>query len=466
MKTKIIHLFPLILLLSISATASAQTGLIEQMPIKILDSSIVRDWTESRCILYYKNYHTNKSYFCVEDISTHTILTAELPSFANIDITDFRVRKDSVFFCGTFNLSPSQHGALVGFFDINRVFFSSPTDQIHYGLFPFIDTANATVFELLRPQRMDVIPFRGVTHIVLVGTTYHATRADTSTTLCDVFFDNSTGTWTANQYVNGSPGIVFTDVASSGSFVAVAAKKNVSTEYFTGVYLPSANILNTPLYPGILYKMGGNKPLDDVLIESIGLERFVLAHYSKFPNDSYGTEFDMFDINTALSSVTPLFYWQVYHGNTTYFSMGWQLRRLCYHNLWQRMMLLHDISCPALTGVESTVFCLDMTLPTPSMGIKALHFPNLSLKEFDRMNAGLFHATGTLLPNGRIGALTHEWSLISTGCRSEFVPEFDVIPLLMTESPYLFDQYSPVVSPVSISPTLADFETSIVCERH
>ena len=358
MKTKIIHLFPLILLLSISATASAQTGLIEQMPIKILDSSIVRDWTESRCILYYKNYHTNKSYFCVEDISTHTILTAELPSFANIDITDFRVRKDSVFFCGTFNLSPSQHGALVGFFDINRVFFSSPTDQIHYGLFPFIDTANATVFELLRPQRMDVIPFRGVTHIVLVGTTYHATRADTSTTLCDVFFDNSTGTWTANQYVNGSPGIVFTDVASSGSFVAVAAKKNVSTEYFTGVYLPSANILNTPLYPGILYKMGGNKPLDDVLIESIGLE------------------------------------------------------------------------------------------------------------EFDRMNAGLFHAIGTLLPNGRIGALTHEWSLISTGCKSEFVPEFDVIPLLMTESPYLFDQYSPVVSPVSISPTLADFETSIICERH
>lgn len=463
MKTNIKSLF-LIVLIFFPIAVSAQNGIIEQMPVKLLDTTIIRDWKENMCILYYKDFNTNKGYFCVEDNTSSIIQMAEINPYVD-NITDFRVHKDSVFFCGKYkvpSITGNSEGAVVGFFDINNLFFSPTSDFIHYGQFPDVyDPSAITHFNLLQPQRMDLYTYQGITHIVLVGTTSQGTRSVTSTTLCDVYYN---GGWTANQYENGNGNIVFTDVASSGAFVAVAAKRRGLADYYAGVYLPSSNILTTPLYSGILFNLGGNAPLDDLLIESIAPERFVMTHYSKFAT-YYGTEYDMFDVNMGLSTVTPLFYWQVYHGDVNYYNMGWRLKRLCYHPVQRRMLLLHDISCPVLSGIESVIFSLDMTLTGTPAGIQAAYYPTLTLKEFDRFGSGFYHAIGQILPNRRIGAIAHEWNLSIAGCRNEFVPEYDVSTLSMTENPYSFVLYSPLVRDISISSTVSELETSTICEQ-
>lgn len=314
---------------------------------------------------------------------------------------DFEVLDDKVFFCG-------KHCAtsigVVGWFDINNVFYMS--GAIQYGGFP-------SALRMTSLSRLDVYYFNGMYHMALIGEMQTSGGAS-YTTVCDVY--DSAGVWKA-YYLNNSAGdIGYTDIAANGSHVVAAAKKSYSADYMVNIYKISPNFLSTPIPTVSKYLLNGDTPLDDILVEAVGSDMFVLAYY--YDSLSYaGTEYAVFSVDAVTDMVSPLYYWQIEHGASTMYS-GWKLRELKYDPDAQNLLLLHDVSCSWYAGIKSVVFSHDVLIFSSGY-IKWSYTPGMLMHGMDRLQGGFYQTIG-VDPVLDYLTINHEWVGALSMCREDF----------------------------------------------
>ena len=233
-------------------------------------------------------------YFFIKDINP-IAQVAVLP--VGNTVTDFRVKNDSVFFCGMDN---TYGYGIVGFFDINALF--AGTGTITYGILQ--QTVSSPY--VTRPTRMDVYTFRGITHIAFVGDLLTNVPGSPtlvpSTTVGDAYFDNYFSTWNIDFYQNAGCDMIYTDIAASSDYVVAVAKKNFSPDYFVHVFRISGDFLSSPIGANNVFQITGNVPMGDILLEDISATDFVLAYHFAVAGGP-GTELQQFRVDPVTPTI-------------------------------------------------------------------------------------------------------------------------------------------------------------------
>ena len=119
MKTK--SLISISILLACFASAMGQSS-VWNLPESPDDTSIVREWTGGKYLVYSKNLPSNK--ITLHDNYSPTAISIQIPS--NVHINDFRIVGDTVF-AGGYMLNASSKYGLIACFDINDMLGGSGT---------------------------------------------------------------------------------------------------------------------------------------------------------------------------------------------------------------------------------------------------------------------------------------------------------------------------------------------------
>ena len=438
-----------LLFLMVCFECVAQNGLVTKTQDLPRKNTLIRAWNADFSIGYTDN-GSDQGYFFLEDIANKHLTVAGLrPYFM---VSDFSVYNNRVYFCGSFVLG-TKYG-IVGWFDISTVFYG--TGMIQYGCFP---TPTSTTYEVTRFTNMDVFQYGGHTHLAVVGEMGTSSSASgTLTTLCDVYYNG--GTWVANLYGDTSRVLFYTDIAASDRYVMAVAKKSQSDDYLVCAYNVSANFLNTPISAGAKYILHGDTPLDDILIEDVGTDFFVLAHYYDSLSLA-GTEFELLKVDGVGNMVVPQSYWQVQHGVSAA-NLGGRLRELHYDYVRQKLLLLHDSRCNQYSGVESVVIEHDVSSAVPGT-VSGSYIHNVEMHGMDEMINGYYQTIGISSPGDSL-TISHEWDENVLACRTPFSLPTQVFTLRSITAYFSERIINPFVGLLSFTPQRMEVELDTYCE--
>ena len=413
MKRKLTKWLMVPLFLMVCLEGVAQNSLIlktQDLPRK---NSLIRTWNTDYSI-GYSDYGGGQGYFFLENIANRYMYVA--PLRGDVMVNDFCVYNDSVYFCGT---NTSTNVGVVGHFDINSVFYG--TGWIDYGEISYLTMSTSKV---LRFTRMDVFEYAGHVHWAMVGE-LEIPGHPITTTLCDVY-NIGIGGWIVNLYdgMTSLGDMVYTDIAATDEWVVATSKKRSSNEYMVSVYRVVSPFLSTPLNGMNKFLLYGDSPLDDILIEDIGEDSFVLAHHYDSLSIA-GTEFSVIIVDGANQTIVPQYYWQVPH-NIGVSALSGKMFDLHYDSGSQRLLLLHDAGCSYYTGVESVVFELDL-FNAVSGFVKCSYIHGISMNGMDVMTNGNFQTIGIDVADSL--AISHEWNLSGYECRTVIELPSTIFPL-------------------------------------
>ena len=429
-----------LLFLMVCFECVAQNGLVlktQDLPSK---NTIIRTWNVEHSI-GYSDDGAIQGYFFLEDIANRHLAVVGVMS--GVLVSDFRVYNNRVYFCGK---SVTNNIGVVGWFDIGLVFYG--TGMIQYGGFP----PPSPTYEVSSFTKMDVFETGGVVHMALVGEMATSGSGPTLTTLCDVYYYG--GVWVANRYNDISGELDYKDIAASDRYVMAVAKKTRSDEYLVCAYNISANFLNTPISAGAKYVLYGDTPLDDILIEDVGTDFFVLAHYYDSLSLA-GTEFELLKVDGVGNTVVPQRYWQVQHGVSAA-NLGGRLRDLHYDYVRQKLLLLHDSRCNQYSGIESVVIEHDVSNVVPGN-------VNGSFIHGVEMHNGYYQTIGVSSPEDSL-TISHEWDETVLACRKPFSLPTYIFPLRSTMIYYLEGIVSPALTIINMVPSKQEVGLDTYCE--
>ena len=431
-------------MLATGTVAVAQTSVVLNTNGLPNQNALIRTWVDNYSIGYVDGGRMQQGYFFVEDIASRHLRV--VPLLPDVEVHDFEVLDDKVFFCGEHN---GLYIGVVGWFDINNVFYMS--GSIQYGGFP-------SASRMTSLSRLDVYYFNGIYHMALIGE-MQIPGGTSVTTVCDVY--DSAGVWKAN-YLNNAAGLIsYTDIAVDGNHVVAAAKKSYSDDNLVSIYKISSNFLSTPIPLVSKYILNGDTPLDDILVEAVGSDMFVLAYY--YDSLSYaGTEYAVFSVDAVTDMVSPLYYWQIEHGASTMYS-GWKLRELKYDPVAQNLLLLHDVSCSWYTGIKSVVFSHDV-LVFSSGYIKWSYTPGMLMHGMDRLQGGFYQTIG-VDPVLDYLTINHEWVGTLSMCREDFKTPNRLFHLSIEKLYYPDDVNETILTPGSSSEEMFEIQLGSQCER-
>ena len=408
---------------------------------------VIREWTPGVAIGYMEDL-ARGGYFFIKDFNP-IAQVAELPM--RNTVTDFRVKNDSVFFCGMDN---TYGYGIVGFFDINALF--AGTGTITYGILQ--QTVSSPY--VTRPTRMDVYTFRGITHIAFVGDllTYAAGSSTPvpSTTVGDAYFDNYSGNWIVDFYQNAAGDMVYTDIAASSDYVVAVAKKNYSPDYFVHVFRLSGDFLSTPIGVNNVFQITGNVPMGDILIEDISATDFVLAYHFAVGGGP-GTELQQFRVDPVTPTIIIQLSLLAHHGASVSYSPAWAMKQLSFDATGMRLLLLQDAATDIMPSVESNILSY-----TPS-GIGAGYvdvscIPGVSLNRMDTKSTGGYWAIGD---SGGVTAIAEEFfpAAPSMSCQIRYTMDCGTIPEVRVTSRYpdLRIQFFPPPHYMNVSQKFVEF---------
>ena len=383
---------------------SAQTMNRWKIPDLSGDNMIVREWTPY-FTMGYGTTHDGEGCFFIQGVYPSQVMTATLPR--GYTVTDFRILHDTVFFCGTDAVS---NYGIVGLFDIYALF--TGTGNINYGyLYQLLSTPQYDV----RPKRMDLFSCRGVTHIAFVGDLIYTYAASTQvlSTVGDAYWGGTT--WIVDYYDESARPMSYTDVAASGSHIVVPAKKNNSNEFFVEVFEPSTDMLTTRMNPGHIFKITGDYPMDDIVVDDTNADDFALA-YHYVSGGTAGSAVQLLHVNTLLHTVSVTHTLHAPHGTGTLYSSAWKVKQLCMDNVSHRLLLLHDANSSVVATVESTISKYDISTPIPSL-LNLSYVQGVRLDRMDASSTGGYWTIGLDTP---MLTLTKESYPSIIICRKEY----------------------------------------------
>ena len=425
----------------------AQNGLVTKTQDLPGKNTLIRAWNVDFSIGYTDD-GSNQGYFFLDDIANKHLSVVRL--WNDVLVSDFRVYNNIVYFCGK---SVASNIGVVGWFDIALVFYGS--GMIHYGGFPF---SSYSYYEVSCFTKMDVFETGGIVHMASVGEMAASGPGPTLTTLCDVYYYG--GVWVANRYNDISGLLDYKDIAASDRYVMAVAKKSQSDDYLVCAYNVSANFLNTPISAGAKYVLYGDTPLDDILIEDVGTDFFVLAHYYDSLSLA-GTEFELLKVDGVNNTVVPQRYWQVEHGVSAA-NLGGRLRELHYDYVRQKLLLLHDSRCNQYSGIESVVIEHDVSSTVPGT-VNGSYIHNVEMHGMDEMPNGYYQTIG-VSPSGDSLTISHEWDENVLACRTPFSLPTQVFTLRSITTNYIEGIISPTLTPLDMIPIKLEVELDTYCE--
>ena len=429
--------------------AAAQNSLVLKTQDLPNHNSLIRTWNNDYSIGYTDD-DMGQGYFFVENTTNRYLYYVKLRPDARV--SDFCVHNDYVYFCGSYEGNP--YYGIVGCFDINSVM--GGTASINYGLF---NTTTYPIYKVRNFIRMDIFEYGGYVHMALVGYLQDASNNIVGTTLCDVYFTG--GAWIANYY-NGPVGIGsmdYLDIAASSEYVVATSKVSTSNDYMVSVYRVSANYLNSPLSPGTKFQLFGDTPFDNILVEDVGPNSFMLAYYydSLYHTD---TEFGLISVDGANSTIVPQYYCHVPHGVSTLQTS--KMHNLHYDYGTQKLLLLQSLSCNQYGGSENVVFEYDVSNPVAGY-ILGSYIHGIQMNDIDEMINGYYQTIGTDVLHDSL-FINHEINATSHGCRELFeMPQY-IFPL--TSRTMFFPEVlvSPLVPYISIPVSIVKVELDTYCE--
>lgn len=377
---------------------------------------IIREWTPGGAIGYMEDL-SRGGYFFIKDINP-IAQVAVLP--VGNTVTDFRVKNDSVFFCGMDN---TYGYGIVGFFDINALF--AGTGTITYGILQ--QTVSSPY--VTRPTRMDVYTFRGITHIAFVGDLLTNVPGSPtlvpSTTVGDAYFDNYFSTWNIDFYQNAGCDTIYTDIAASSDYVVAVAKKNFSPDYFVHVFRISGDFLSSPIGANNVFQITDNVPMGDILLEDISATDFVLAYHFAVAGGP-GTELQQFRVDPVTPTIIIQLSLLAHHGASVSYSPAWAMKQLSFDATGMRLLLLQDAATDMMPSVESNI--LSFTPSGIGSGYVDVSFiPGVSLNRMDAKSTGGYWAIGD---SGGVTAIAEEFfpAAPSMSCQIRYTLDCGTIP--------------------------------------
>ena len=277
----------------------AQTDIMALQANLLGKESIIREWRDDFSVVFVLD-PSGDGYFALINPGLTTIKTAKIPS--GDLITDFRIHNDSVFFCGSRRTSVSYPSGMpqgfVGCFDIQQVF--NDADLLNYYLFPYTNSPGDHYITV--PQRMDLYQVGSTTHIALVSKCelYPMMGVDHRTTLCDVACP--VNGWSYNFFFNKDGIEYYTDIVTNPNYVVAVARDTLFQKCFIDVFHANGQFVSNPLLPNNTFVLTDVPPIDDIRVDFITDDKFVLAY--QYKNSSHaGSTIKIFHIDPYTSTI-------------------------------------------------------------------------------------------------------------------------------------------------------------------
>lgn len=342
--------FYLLFVIVLACDVVAQAGVMRSVPTLSGSRSIVRRWTDTSSVAYVQTA-TWQGCFVLESDRLGSVLLASAP---NVQIFDYKIIGDELFFCGTTHNQGAEY-AIVGFFDIPDVFYNH--GLCYYGTIDSVGNAPMGYCRMSRPYRMDAYYYNGVPHIVAVG----FEELDPTpgvvqrTTILDAYYDAGANAWYGSVLYNKDGHEYYTDITATESYVVAAANavSGIKASYLQ-LFHKSPNILQTEVNPYNMLQVVDGSPWSEVLVEAMRADTFAVAYYLNVGSRDCHT-LKVLDVTTAGPYFAHLDYSLLLpQGSPATPSANWLLRDLAYNDADGYLALLQDRDNP-ISGLLSSV---------------------------------------------------------------------------------------------------------------
>ena len=411
------------MLLSIGAFAQYNEA-IYTLPNLLGNNSIVRQWQNSKYLLYTEESSNNEKFILI-DSSTQTPTAKEVLLKKRYNIKDFAVHHDSVFFIGVYYST-----GFWGYFDINDVFNNG--GSITY--FLTNNTASSTgipfngiVYSFIDFDELQILPRPGAgtgsTELLLTGLRKNQTYSGAMpifTTYTPCIFHVKPPYTSFDYAFNDNSNEKFDDIALNGNNIVVVGREDYQAS-------DSANILFrifewpnfsfTSSLAKELTRQNHTLSMSKVLIEPLGYlsdNAFATAHYGNY-GPGQGLYIELYSIYTYspfIDYFTRNHYTFAWQSNS--YMAGCTLKKATYNTLSYTFCVLQDMVSPLFNSSNSAICKFDMT-----------SFPTVSCSTSSKESYGMSFNSVSNGIDGNI-LIPHASETLTTGShtatRSQFSP--------------------------------------------
>ena len=316
--------------------------------------TIVRQWNQD-CAIVYADDGTQT--FCLMDYQGNTFRMAPVP--ITIDVNDFEIYKDKVYFCGR-----EASYSFAGYFDINDLF--AGTDCYH-----FLPLAP----EILNPLKLDLAPVADGLHLIVVGESAPM-QLDPTHFIADIPFDLS-GNCSNYLYAVEPEGVdLFDDVAVLEKSVAVIDHKSGQGHYMRVFKRPvsiSDHIFTPATSGSVVFSRGDYfyHPISQFHITRLNDTSYATICYAGANRSDYGIALSVYS-STAANSAT-------LHSRTlirlgSRLNPQFEIKGISYNPVAQKLFILanYDDAILPNTYMPSCLYEIDLPVPGFTPGPIAL----------------------------------------------------------------------------------------------
>lgn len=316
-------LFLTLALLAVAVCASAQAEFVKQMAGVVGHESLVRYWKNNLSVAFAPSQPNGNSTFILLEDSNPTALIAEVP--ADFCALDFEILRDTLYFCGVYHSNPTQDYGIVGFFDINHVFYSA--GDINYCIPLFTYTPPPYALQVTKLWRMDLYTFDNQVHIAAVGQSeLQYPDNGTRTTIVDAYCN--VGTWHLNTFYDRDGNEYYTDITATEHYVVAAGRRHdwYGDAACVRIYDQSPGFLGSPLHPNSIISIRDSQAVGKVLVEALEQDTFALTHYYISSNDA-GQTLQRFHITNSAPYANLMDSYYVSRNTSPSIPSSWNLRK-------------------------------------------------------------------------------------------------------------------------------------------
>ena len=268
---KKIYLFVMLVLIAASVNAQA-TRIDEWLGCNARDAIIRECWNGDQVAFIQQE---GRNYFVLHKEASGQLVFASAPK--NVRVTDFELRKGTVYFCGV-AYEGEVRKAMIGRFDVAPLF--SGSGDYNFCLLPPSVSEGTLNYGLVEPQRIALfLAEDGFVHVAGVGR-MHTDQPDERSTVFDVYYDESLN-WHYKMLYNKDNWDEFLDVAATADHVVVAGRSLTDSVVTYHVYHQTPSFLDWGVAGSahISYRLEGERSANGkVFVSAMDANKFALSY--------------------------------------------------------------------------------------------------------------------------------------------------------------------------------------------
>lgn len=310
-----------------------------------LQDAVVRQYTDEQSV-YYCSDTRGDHYFVLYDITHPTsAIVAQFPFY--LEVHEFEIYKEKVYFCGTFPRGGDPWG-MVGQISIADLFYNNGPYNIAY-----VNSSSSGVStdntHLTSCDRMDVFEGGGHVHMAIVAEMAHSQHyGNLRRTACDIWYNDTI--WQGRALYQKYDFYRTSDITSTESSVVVTAYDDDLKYSLLLVFKKMAGFPDHPVYPYTI-KIMDCRHDNNILVERLSGEDVAVAHYF-YDSVTLKEGTAVHHIGQAGSLLPPAYHFSLHYNH----NLEKYLIDMRYNEGEDALLLLHDIKSPLWTVDRSTLF--------------------------------------------------------------------------------------------------------------